>query len=93
MVLRGCEKRVVHIKNTESDLFEEAYFFLKTDIGKPLSASELSRAAQRIVEESLFAGTASPVLPVKQGKRRFLSYALATLLGVLLGGGTVILFH
>ena len=29
MAVRGCEKRIYHVKNTESELFDEAYFILK----------------------------------------------------------------
>ncbi len=92
MVLRGCEKRVVHVKNTENDLFEEAYFFLRADLIKHPSSPELARVAQRIVEESIFPGTASSVLPVKQDKRRVLSYVVAASFGALFGGGAVMLF-
>ena len=28
-MVKGCERRVLHLKNPESGLFEEAFFFLK----------------------------------------------------------------
>lgn len=54
--MRGCEKKVVHLKNTGSALFEEAYFIIKensepcgTDEGKDV---DLVREASRIIAEN-----------------------------------------
>lgn len=31
-MIKGCQKRMIFIKNTGCDLFDEAYFVLKNDI-------------------------------------------------------------
>ncbi len=50
MAVRGCEKRIYHVKNTESEIFDEAYFILKVG-GRKSSAGprELEKEAMRIV--------------------------------------------
>lgn len=31
-MIKGCQKRMIHVKNTGCDLFDEAYFVLKNDV-------------------------------------------------------------
>ncbi len=31
-MIKGCQKRMIHVKNTGCDLFDEAYFILKNDV-------------------------------------------------------------
>lgn len=50
VTVRGCEKRIYHVKNTESDIFDEAYFILKVGARKgTASPRELEREAMRLV--------------------------------------------
>ena len=53
-MIKGCEKRVVHVKNPENSLFEEAFFFLKQNQPSALPPAELWREAEKIVNQSLF---------------------------------------
>ncbi len=46
--MRGYQKRVVFLKNPESDIFEEAYFIIKGDIGEPVSDEIVSEACRII---------------------------------------------
>ena len=52
--MRGCQKRVVFLKNIGSDFFEEAYFVLKgnTDMAKYTDA-DIIREANRIIDENI----------------------------------------
>ena len=34
-MVRGCQKKIIHLRDTGSDLFEEAYFILKERISLP----------------------------------------------------------
>ena len=45
-MVKGCQRRVLHLKNPESGLFEEAFFFLKA----PSPASECG--AREMVAEA-----------------------------------------
>lgn len=50
MTLRGCEKRIYHVKNTESDIFDEAYFVLKVGKGNgSMTPREIEKEAMRLV--------------------------------------------
>ena len=49
-MVKGCQRRVLHLKNPESGLFEEAFFFLKpSSSGAPADARELIAEANRIL--------------------------------------------
>lgn len=70
--MRGCEKRVIHIRNTDSRIFEEAYVVLKPGAAERCSIeneTDMIKEARRLVEESL-----SRVYPsgTKKRKNRFL---------------------
>ena len=52
-MVRGCEKRIYHVKNPESELFDEAYFILRRG-GRSSKATprEIELEAMRIVRDS-----------------------------------------
>ena len=52
-MIKGCQKRMIHVKNTNSPYFEEAYFILKNDVDPEPSENDMLTEAQRIAEESL----------------------------------------
>ena len=67
-MIKGCSRRVVYLKNTDSTMFDEAYFLLSTDSqsGK-VCERDMIREAERIVSE---ASTAASV-EQKNKKGRF----------------------
>ena len=48
-MVKGCQKTVIFLKNTESDFFEEAYFVLTDDL-YDYSDGDLIAEANRIIE-------------------------------------------
>lgn len=49
-MVRGCEKRIYHVKNPESEIFDEAYLVLRRQSGsKAASPREIELEAKRIV--------------------------------------------
>ena len=52
-MLRGCQKKVVVLKDTGSDMFEEAYFIVKPEIEKKSDFDIISEAT-KIISESSF---------------------------------------
>ena len=51
--MRGYQKRVIYIKNTGSDCFEEAYFVIKGDTGRAVGSHEkMVDEANRIIREN-----------------------------------------
>lgn len=62
-MIRGIQRKIIHIKDTGSCYFEEAYFVLKRDVSTRISEADMIREASRIVEESL-----KTVYPLKTRK-------------------------
>ncbi len=52
MVYKGCEKRMIMIKNTGSELFEEAYFILNNKKAQNTSRTDMVKEANRIISEN-----------------------------------------
>ncbi len=53
-MVRGCQRRVVFLKNTESKIFSEAYFIIDDRVDTTaLSDGDMVREANRIIDESL----------------------------------------
>ncbi|NLY68432.1 MAG: hypothetical protein GX067_01380 [Clostridiales bacterium] len=55
MVMKGCQKRIIVMKNTGSNLFDEAYFILKDSAVRSPSISEQDMVgeAARIIAENM----------------------------------------
>ena len=89
MVLKGCEKRVVHVKSPENPLFEEAYFFLKNQNSCALAPTELWREAEKIVNQSLLENIQGDKKQMSNRLFYLLSFIAGTLLGI---GSTAFIF-
>ena len=51
--MRGCQRQIIMLKGTESQIFDEAYFLLRKDFeGKSRDDDEIIREAQRIVDRN-----------------------------------------
>lgn len=51
--MRGCQKRMIQIKNMSGGIFDEAYFILREDAGIcGHSESDMVQEASRIIEEN-----------------------------------------
>lgn len=51
-MIKGCQKKIIHLKNTGSPYFEEAYFILKDDGTSLPSENDMVREALKIAESS-----------------------------------------
>lgn len=85
-MVKGRQRRVLHLKNPESGLFEEAFFFLKSS-----STEESSCGARDMVAEAnrillgCRAGEAA-----RRPRRRLAAFLLGVLCGAVLGAATLI---
>jgi hypothetical protein len=81
-MLRGCQKRVIHLKDTKSHLFDEAYFIVceQNEEHPPLKERELICEARRIISEHL----PQSELERKAKRKVLLLVGLSFLLGVML---------
>lgn len=52
-MVRGYQRRIIHLKNTESEMFDEAFFLVNERNSARVGEKELIREANRIVDESL----------------------------------------
>ena len=82
MVYKGCEKRMIMLKNTGSDLFEEAYFILNTKRSSQVSTCDMIKEANRIIADN-------QMIPKREEKQR--APLFLYLLGVLCGIGVTAL--
>ena len=78
--MRGCQKRIVFLKNTGSHLFDEAYFILKSDGQEQKNDKNVTRdmvcEANRIIEENFELGK-------KRRIPRVCLYAISFVFGAL----------
>ncbi len=52
-MIKGCQKRIIHLKKIHSDIFEEAYFIIKTSSSYPADKEDvLIDEAKRILIDS-----------------------------------------
>jgi len=91
--VRGSEKKIIYVKDTGSQIFEEAYFVLRRGAegsGPSHSGEDMVQEAQRIVEESTLSY-------VRHKKRRQIRGRLVSFLAgaaaasLLLGAGWLLL--
>ena len=54
--MRGYQKRVIYLKNTGSQSFEEAYFVLRSDTSVTASSKLMIDEANKIIEENFGGG-------------------------------------
>lgn len=70
-MLRGCQKRVYHVKSVGGKYFDEAYFILKKDApevtGRTYSA-DLAEEADRIIREAVTSYGIPRKSPLRMGK-------------------------
>lgn len=52
-MVRGYQKRVIHLKNTGSALFDEAYFIVKEKEEKAFRNQDMISEANRIIKENM----------------------------------------
>ena len=74
-MVKGSQRRVIHVKNTKSGIFDEAYFILKEGADASVCESDMISEANRIIEENSKADDAS----AKRGSKLFSRKALLVL--------------
>ena len=82
-MVRGCQKKMVYLKNTDSEVFEEAYFVLTdkgTDIG--LSERDMLKEINRILDECVSEEKTPKGVKIKAFIK---NKALPFLIGIIVG--------
>ena len=83
-MVRGCQRKVIFLKNTESKIFSEAYFIVD-DRARDASESDMVREANRIIDENLAHTTVSGER--QRGVGRILGAILRGIPAFLIGAG------
>ena len=83
-MLRGCQKKVIHLKNTESDIFDEAIFLFSDTVRENLRDEDFIKEANRIISENVIQRERKERINIKLGLVFFLLGALAFGLGALI---------
>ena len=51
-MIKGCQKKIIFVKDTGSEYFEEAYFIMKSDSELPRTEeTDIVKEAEKIVEK------------------------------------------
>lgn len=79
-MLKGCQKRMIFVRDTGSELFDEAYFILKRDIPYDESLEDdIVRTATAIINQNPF-----PKSPkrVKKNCKALFCFLLGLIIGI-----------
>lgn len=53
-MVRGCQKKIIYLKNTDSEVFDEAYFVVSDkSLGKDVPECDMVKEANRILDECI----------------------------------------
>lgn len=90
-MVRGCQRKVIFLKNTNSKLFSEAYFIIddRADT-RALTEGDMVREANRIIDESL--ERRGEIGERRTGFGRVTSFLIRHLPAFLIGAGCTLLF-
>ncbi|MGM9665971.1 MAG: hypothetical protein ACI3XX_05485 [Eubacteriales bacterium] len=78
-MIKGCQKRIIFVKDTGSDYFEEAYFIMKSDKDLPFAEeTDIVKEAENIVNSSMGS-------PAESGKKKIGARTVCFCIGALIG--------
>ncbi len=85
MIYKGCCKKMIQLKNTGSNIFDEAYFIIsdKSDKADKMSAYDMVNEANKILSENMLSDYFSK--DNKNKKKGTAGRAIVYLLGFLTG--------
>ena len=81
--MRGCERRIIMLKGTDSEIFDEAYFLLRKDFKSRDGDTEMLTEAHRIVSLNT---------TKRRAHKFFRKETLLFAAGTLLGAAAAIIF-
>ncbi len=88
-MLRGTKKQIIHLKHTESPLFEEAFLIVKHSPPAGMSARTLAEEANRLLSEKR--GEEAEHMPLPSREKRMKWVIPAFLLGAVSGAAILTL--
>ena len=89
-MIKGCQKRIIKIKDTKSHIFEEAYFILKNGASDTVSQKDIIYEATSIINKYSVSG-ASPKR-AKKGIKHLLYFLAGIFMGAAIFFSVYLLF-
>ncbi len=84
-MIKGCQKKIIIIKDTGNKYFEEAHFIVKNEcLGSEINEYNIIKDATAIVNDY------KSSIKLKRTKRNIFKHLLYFILGVLFGSGLCI---
>lgn len=85
-MVRGCQKKIVYLKNTDSSVFDEAYFLLCDDVSADISECDMIKEANRILDEciSFEEKRSKRQIVLDFVKEKIIPFTLGIVLGVII---------
>ena len=86
-MVRGCQKKIIYLKNTGSEVFDEAYFVVNDKaLGKDVAECDMVLEANRILDECIFIEdkTSVPSKILVFIKRKITPVLIGVILGVVI---------
>ena len=84
-VVRGCQKKIVYLKSTGSDVFTDAYFVVRDNALENISECEMIKEANRILDEciSIDGGICKRQLVISFVKKNTIPFLLGVVIGII----------
>ena len=90
-MVRGYQKRIIFLRNTDSRLFDEAYFILRENTERRATKADMISEANRILSENLRENEPEVCKKARHGLRAGVRAAIAFISGALTGAGAMLL--
>ena len=86
--MRGCQKRVIFIKSTGCDLFDEAYFVVSDSaLSSDIDECDMVEEANRILDECVFTEEENSLKNIifDIAKKKAIPFILGIAIGIVIG--------
>ena len=91
-MLKGCQKKIIQIKETGSKYFEEAYFVIKDEsLRAEINECNIVKDATAIVNEYINETTKEK--PHKRRTRGFVFFSIGFFIGIAISLSTFFIFY
>lgn len=87
-MVRGCQKKIIYLKNTDSGVFDEAYFLVSDSaLGKDMDERDMIAEANRILDECIFneERKSTKIKIFDFAKRRIIPVVFGIVIGMIIG--------
>ena len=85
-MVRGCQKRIIYLKSTGSEVFDEAYFVVRDEALSNIGECDMVKEANRILDEciSLDGSTEGVRVIPELIKRKAIPFFTGMVIGIII---------